>query len=100
MHQLFFSNDYFQLLLESKWTKREWKGPLQYEDPSKQLMMLPADMIMIEDPAFRKYVELYAKDEDKFRQDFAHAFSTLLDLGVNRNASGSKGWLSWLGFSK
>jgi len=101
----FFSNDFYRLLLDTKWTKREWNGPLQYEDPSKQLMMLPADLAMIEDPQFRKYVELYAKDEQKFTNDFASAFSTLLELGVNRNttattAKPTKGWLATLGLSK
>jgi len=101
----FFSNDFYRLLLDTKWTKREWNGPLQYEDPSKQLMMLPSDLAMIEDPQFRKYVELYAKDEQKFTNDFASAFSTLLELGVNRNttattAKPTKGWLATLGLSK
>ena len=29
-------------------------------------MMLPSDLALIEDPAFKKYVELFAKDEDLF----------------------------------
>ena len=29
-------------------------------------MMLPVDMMLIMEPAFKKYVEIYAKDEDKF----------------------------------
>lgn len=30
------------------------------------LMMLPTDIALIAEPAFRKWVEIYAKDEDKF----------------------------------
>jgi len=45
-------------------------------------MMLPSDIALIHDPVFRKYVELYAKDEDAFFKDFAKAFSKLLELGV------------------
>ena len=45
-------------------------------------MMLPADLALIQDPEFRKYVEIYAKDEDLFFKDFAKAFSKLLELGV------------------
>jgi cytochrome c peroxidase len=45
--------------------------------------MLPSDMVLIQDPIFRKYVELYAKDEDVFFKDFAKAFSKLLELGVH-----------------
>ena len=28
-------------------TKKKWNGPLQYEDPSKQLMMLPTDLVRL-----------------------------------------------------
>lgn len=45
-------------------------------------MMLPTDMWLIWDKKFRSYVYEYAKDEDKFFQDFAKAFSKLLELGV------------------
>jgi len=46
-------------------------------------MMLPSDMVLVQDPAFRKVVELYAKDENAFFGDFASAFSKLLELGVD-----------------
>ena len=45
-------------------------------------MMLPADMALVKDSGFRKYVEEYAKDVDKFYNDFSAAFSKLLELGV------------------
>lgn len=77
-----FSNLYFKELTGSKWHKKKWSGPLQYEDPTGQLMMLPADMAMVWDKKFRKYVDLYAKDEEKFFKDFAAAFGKLLELGV------------------
>lgn len=77
-----FSNMYFQELTENKWHKKKWKGPLQYEDKSKQLMMLPADMALLWDKSFKKYVDLYAKDDEKFAADFAAAFAKLLELGV------------------
>lgn len=41
-----------------------------------------SDMVLVQDPAFRKVVELYAKDENAFFKDFASAFSKLLELGV------------------
>lgn len=44
--------------------------------------LLPADMWLLWDKSFRKYVDLYAKDQDKFFDDFAAAFSKLLELGV------------------
>ena len=45
-------------------------------------MMLPSDIALIKDPKFRRWVEVYAKDEDRFFVDFAKAFSKLLELGV------------------
>jgi cytochrome c peroxidase len=78
-----FSNDFFVQLLERKWTKRNWKGPVQYQDESGALMMLPADMALIEDPDFKKWVEYYAKDEDAFFKDFAVVFQKLLENGTS-----------------
>jgi len=83
-----FSNEYFRLLLEERWSPKithngkVWDGPDQYEDSTGKLMMLPSDIALIQDPAFKKYVELYAKDEDAFFKDFAKAFAKLLELGV------------------
>jgi len=84
-----FSNEYFRLLIEERWSPKmshngkPWTGPDQYEDSSGKLMMLPSDMVLVQDPAFRKVVELYAKDENAFFADFASAFSKLLELGVD-----------------
>jgi catalase (peroxidase I) len=79
-----FSNQYFKLLLNTKWTEKSWEGPKQFADPDDEIMMLPADLAMIKDPEFKKYVELYAKDKDVFYKDFAQAFGKLLELGVKR----------------
>eukprot|EP00877_Chromochloris_zofingiensis_P009410 jgi/Chrzof1/4722/Cz14g23320.t1 len=78
-----FSNLYFQELVNNKWRKKRWDGPVQYEDKSGQLMMLPADMALLWDKNFKKYVDLYAKDEEAFSKDFASAFAKLLELGVS-----------------
>lgn len=77
-----FSNQFFVELLENKWHYKKWNGPQQFEDASGQLMMLPADMVLVTDPAFKKYVELYAKDEEQFFQDFSKAFVKLTENGV------------------
>jgi len=76
-----FSNEYFRLLLEEKWTKKKWSGPMQFEDKTGKIMMLPTDMALIEDPEFSKWVSAYAKDEALFFKDFAAAFSKLMELG-------------------
>jgi len=83
------SNEYYREMLENTWTPKKthngkpWTGPLQYEDPSGELMMLPSDMALIWDPKFRPHVEKYAKDEEAFFKDFAMAFKKLLELGVD-----------------
>ena len=77
-----FSNQYFKLLLEEKWTEKKWNGPKQFEDKTKDLMMLVSDLALIEDPEFKKYVVLYAKDEELFFKDYSKAFQKLLELGV------------------
>jgi catalase (peroxidase I) len=51
-------------------------------------MMLPSDMALIRDPAFRKYTEIYAKDGDKFFDDFAKAFQKLNELGAGVGSQG------------
>eukprot|EP00798_Chlamydomonas_sp_ICE-L_P001325 gene1325-32681_t len=74
-----FSNLYFKELMENKWTKKKWSGPLQYEDKSKTLMMLPTDMAL---------VSTYAKDEELFFNDFAAAFGKLLAFGAPQPEGG------------
>lgn len=78
-----FTNEFFRLLVEEKWQPRKWNGPLQFTDKSTQtLMMLPADMALVNDKAFRKHVERYAKDSDAFFKEFSDAYVKLLELGV------------------
>eukprot|EP00244_Chara_vulgaris_P004956 TRINITY_DN19_c0_g4_i4.p1 TRINITY_DN19_c0_g4~~TRINITY_DN19_c0_g4_i4.p1 ORF type:complete len:247 (+),score=41.99 TRINITY_DN19_c0_g4_i4:255-995(+) len=45
------------------------------------LIQLPSDKALIEDPAFRPWVELYAKDENQFFKDYATAHKKLSELG-------------------
>jgi catalase (peroxidase I) len=77
-------NDYFRLLFDETWTIRPKFTPTQYEDSSKELMMLPTDMAIIWDPAFKQYARQYADDGDLWLRDFAAAFGKLLELGVPR----------------
>jgi len=81
------SNEYYRELLENVWTIKTthkgmpWTGPMQFEDPTGELMMLPSDIVLIQDKAFRKHVELYARDSDAFMKDFGAAVGKLFDLG-------------------
>ena len=49
----------------------------------RSLMMLPSDIALIEDTKFKKYVDVYAKDQKKFFVDFAAAFEKLEGLGTS-----------------
>lgn len=86
-----FSNAYYKMLTQLKWEKRELSfnegAPWQYKNDSlgETLMMLPTDMALLEDDKFRPYVELYAKDKDKFFEDFSAVFAKLIELGVKRD---------------
>lgn len=49
-------------------------------------MMLPSDIALIEDPKFKKWVDVYAQDSDRFFGDFSDSFSKLMELGCNNLA--------------
>ncbi|KDP29642.1 hypothetical protein JCGZ_18804 [Jatropha curcas] len=70
-----FDNSYFVELL-----KGEMEG----------LLKLPTDKALLDDPEFRPYVELYAKDEDAFFRDYAVSHKKLSELGFMPSSSGSK----------
>jgi len=94
-----FSNQFFQLLLSENWTPKKthmgkpWTGPFQYEDKTGELMMLPTDMALFQDPKMRPIVEEYAKDEKKFAEDFGKAWIKLQELGVRKFHGARRYWL-------
>ena len=79
---LLFNNSYFVLLKGLEWTPDDQKAKFQYRDPSGNLMMLPSDIALIEDPKFNKYVLEYSKDQKVFFEDFSKAFEKLETLGT------------------
>ncbi|RMD43185.1 hypothetical protein DV735_g1943, partial [Chaetothyriales sp. CBS 134920] len=100
-----FSNTYFKLLLVNDWRKKKLdNGVEQYvwtdedlaadeededaEEP-EELMMLPTDIALIQDPSFRPWVELYAEHKDIFFDHFAKVFAKLLELGITRDVNGN-----------
>ena len=50
--------------------------------PTGKLMMLPSDLVLLQDKAFMKWVNVYAKDADKFNKEFTAAFQKLEELGT------------------
>ena len=45
-------------------------------------MMLPTDLVLIQEKKFLKWVDVYAKDAEKFNKDFTKAFQKLEELGT------------------
>jgi hypothetical protein len=111
---IFNGNIYFKLLLKSSkdgadyWTADPRAKKFQYKDPSGTLMMLPSDLVLVQDSKFLPIVQMYAKDKALFyvrslpvalpvarhllalhsrthlsfsQTDFAAAFQKLLELG-------------------
>ncbi|OAA67283.1 cytochrome c peroxidase [Niveomyces insectorum RCEF 264] len=78
-----FTNDFFKLLLESKWVWKKWDGNKQYEDnETHSLMMLPTDVALVQDKKFLPYTKLYAADNDRFFKDFSAVMVRMYELGV------------------
>ena len=78
-----FNNAYYTLLTSLKWVPKNWSGPPQYVDGATgKLMMLPTDYVLLEDKSFLKWVNVYAKDGNKFNKDFAKAFQKLEENGT------------------
>lgn len=66
-----FTNDYFKLLFDEKWSWRKWNGPAQFTDSkTKSLMMLPSDMSLTKDKEFKKHAKAYANDADLFFKEY------------------------------
>ncbi|KAG2212333.1 hypothetical protein INT47_001693 [Mucor saturninus] len=80
----FFSNEYYKALANRTWIKKNLEsGQWQWVDKDNTVvMMLPIELSMYNDKGFKKYYDLYAKDQDVFFKDFAAAFKKLIELGV------------------
>lgn len=84
-----FANTYFKLLMNEEWKLTTLKnGVKQYFNEDEELMMLPADYSLMQDPEFHKWVEIYAADKEKFFEDFSKVFAKLIELGVRRGPDG------------
>ncbi|KAI3717391.1 hypothetical protein L1987_68978 [Smallanthus sonchifolius] len=76
---------------EGPWTKEPLKFDNSYfvellKGESEGLLKLPTDIALLDDPVFRHYVDLYAKDEDAFFNDYAISHKKLSELGFNPNS--------------
>ncbi|CAI9104741.1 OLC1v1003478C1 [Oldenlandia corymbosa var. corymbosa] len=80
---------------EGPWTKEPLKFDNSYfvellKGESEGLLKLPTDIALLEDPQFRKFVEIYAKDEDAFFRDYAASHKKLSELGFSPPSSSFK----------
>ncbi|CAN6481286.1 unnamed protein product [Victoria cruziana] len=71
---------------DGAWTKEPLKFDNSYfiellNGQSDGLLQLPSDKALMEDPNFRPFVELYAKDEELFFKDYAESHKKLSELG-------------------
>ncbi|XP_006659666.1 probable L-ascorbate peroxidase 4, peroxisomal [Oryza brachyantha] len=78
---------------EGAWTQEPLKFDNSYflellKGESEGLLKLPTDKALLEDPGFRRYVELYARDEDAFFKDYAESHKKLSELGFTPRSSG------------
>jgi len=88
-----FSNSYYRLMMSLDWKEKTLEnGVKQFvnydEDLEQELMMLPTDLALLGDKHFKPWVELYAKDKDRFFEDFAKVFAKLIELGITRDGKG------------
>mmetsp|Transcript_30950 Transcript_30950/g.42563 ORF Transcript_30950/g.42563 Transcript_30950/m.42563 type:complete len:360 (+) Transcript_30950:73-1152(+) len=79
-----FNNAYYILLSTIKWIPDDRVAKLQYTNKKDgDLMMLPSDLVLLQDDKFKKFVDLYAADQGVFFKDFTAAFQKLQELGTS-----------------
>ena len=66
---LSMDNAYFKNLVEMKWKKTKQDNGLEVwiTDNQPGIIMLPSDMALLEDESMVAWVEIYAKDEQRWR---------------------------------
>ncbi|KAI4983378.1 hypothetical protein ZWY2020_023870 [Hordeum vulgare] len=52
------------------------------EQRDQELLVLPTDAALFDDPSFKVYAEKYAEDQDAFFKDYAEAHAKLSNLGA------------------
>lgn len=86
-----FDNAFFVNLTQMKWHKTKQPNGLEVwkTDDQPGIIMLPTDMALVQDPNMVCWVDLYAKDKQRFYTDFAAAFAKLQELGVDNFHKGT-----------
>lgn len=78
-----FDNSYFTEMLSKKYElETTAQGCPQHRHKESKTVMLISDLALLEEP-FRKYVELYAKDQQAFFDDYTKAWVKLQENGCS-----------------
>ncbi|KAL3640363.1 L-ascorbate peroxidase 3 [Castilleja foliolosa] len=77
---------------DGPWTRETLKFDNSYfvellKGDSEDLLKLPTDKALVEDPRFRKYVDIYAKDKEAFFKDYAASHKRLSELGFKTQSA-------------
>ncbi|QDZ17867.1 heme peroxidase [Chloropicon primus] len=70
---LTFDNEYYKTILKKPW--------LNKKDEMAQMIGIPSDRVLPDDPECRKIVKEFADDEQKFFQQFTESYSKMATLG-------------------
>mmetsp|Transcript_10744 Transcript_10744/g.26332 ORF Transcript_10744/g.26332 Transcript_10744/m.26332 type:complete len:544 (+) Transcript_10744:345-1976(+) len=62
------------------------------ENGKGAIMMLMSDMCLIREPAWRKWVEIYAKDSNRLKRDFGITFKAATELGWKKPVQPETTW--------
>ncbi|KAL6885876.1 hypothetical protein ACP4OV_010137 [Aristida adscensionis] len=73
-----FDNSYFKEIKEKR---------------DQDLLVLPTDAALFEDPTFKVYAEKYAEDQDVFFKDYAEAHAKLSNLGAKFEPPQDSHWM-------
>ncbi|KAG7660888.1 CCP2 [[Candida] subhashii] len=89
-HPISFTNEFFIVLLNEKWTLGTVPetGRQQFYNEDRSLIMLNTDMELLNDENYLRWVKIFAEDKDIYFRDFSEAFGKLLELGIERDSNG------------
>jgi L-ascorbate peroxidase len=91
----FFSN--YEDNREERWTRNPYTFDNNYYeellDRNSPYIKTPSDLALVQDDEFRKWVEAYAADKDKFFENFALVYQKISELGYDNLLSEDTSYL-------
>jgi len=80
-----FSNEWFTLITEQEYApSANISGQFETELGGNTYIMLHGDIVLLDDPSYRDWIDIYADDEDRLADDFKAAWEKLMnrDMGL------------------